>query len=65
MVQTSRVTSGRPYPLGAMVDAQGVIFSLLCYHTGAVEMLPLDHTPKHEYISWSYFHNALILKDTG
>jgi hypothetical protein len=47
-----------------MVDAHGVNFSLFSYHASAVELLPLDHNPKHEYISWSYFHNALILKDT-
>ena len=64
MSQASRVLSGRPYPLGAMVDAHGVNFSLFSYHAGAVEFLLLDHMPKHEYLFWSFFHNALILKDT-
>lgn len=43
MSQTSNVSSGRPYPLGATVDANGVNFSLFSYHASAVELLLYDH----------------------
>jgi isoamylase len=43
MSQISNVPSGRPYPLGAIVDAHGVNFSFFSYHASAVELLLFDY----------------------
>jgi len=46
--RSARITEGRPFPLGATWDGQGVNFSLFSAHATKVELCLFDQTGKQE-----------------